>query len=128
MLLLQILSGSKTGSTIPVSLFPFSIGRSPSSHFSVSDPGLWEQHADIRLESPANVVLTVAPNALAMVNNESVTKSVLRNGDIVSLGSTRFQIFLSPARVGNFRTREVLTWIGFGLLCIVQIALIYSLL
>ena len=42
--------------------------------------------------------LTTAPNALASVNSQPVQTAVLRNGDIITLGSAKLQFWLGAAR------------------------------
>jgi len=73
-------------------------------------------------------VLKVHPHAGATVNDQVVQQALLRNGDVIEIGTVKIRFWLSESRRLGLRTREVLTWAAFAALCAGQVALIYRLL
>jgi hypothetical protein len=73
-------------------------------------------------------VLTAEANCFVAVNAAAVQETVLRNGDVIEAGSLKLQFWLSETRQVGLRLRESLTWVAIGLVCLVQVALIYWLL
>lgn len=71
------------------------------------------------------MILEVQDDALAAVNGESITRVILRNGDLITLGGVTIRFNLSPLRQASLAPREWFTWIGVGLLCLAQVAVIY---
>jgi hypothetical protein len=116
------------GSQCEARHFPFVIGRSASAQCRVEEEGVWEQHLRIMLNASEGCVLSVQPEAIAAVNGQMVRETVLRNGDLISMGAIQLRFLLGPTRQHSLRLREWLTWIALGLLCLSQVALIYWLL
>ena len=121
----QILSGKTAGSTWMARRFPVRIGRSISADLQSTDEGVWEDHVQLDLRSQDGFVLTVGPGAFATVNEEHVERAVLRNGDIIGLGSLKLQFWLGEIRQTSLRFREMLTWLGIASISLVQVFLIY---
>ena len=76
----------------------------------------------------AGFVLQARADAPASINGEPAKEGVLRNGDIIQLGSVKLQFWLSPTRQRGLRAREWFVWFGIALVCVGQVALIYWLL
>jgi len=72
--------------------------------------------------------LATAPNALAAVNGEPVQTAILRNGDIITVGSAKFQFWLAAARQRGPHLREAFVWALLVAVTAAQFALIYWLL
>jgi len=125
---LRILSGQKAGSAWVARRFPVCIGRSAASNLQLEEDGVWDQHLRLDFEPAAGIVLRALPNALVTVNEQSVHKAVLRNGDAIGLGSLRIQFWLSETRQSGLHFREGLTWAGITAACLGQVGLIYWLL
>jgi pSer/pThr/pTyr-binding forkhead associated (FHA) protein len=128
MVLLKILSGRMAGTEIVARHFPFRIGRASASDLTLDDPGIWEQHAAMSLDSSKAFLLQTQPDAFAAVNAERTQNSILHNGDVIELGSVKIGFSLSSATQRSLRLREALTWVGIAGLCLAQIFLIYRLL
>ncbi len=128
MVQLRILSGKQAGSIHPIDRFPCVVGRSASVNLRLEEPGVWDQHLRLELKKGEAFTLAVLPGALARVNGQPVEVVVLRGGDIIELGGTRLQFWLSPTRQRSYNAGEFLTWIALALLSAGQIALIYRLL
>ena len=124
MVQLHILSGGSAGAKFDGSRLPVTIGRSDQSDVSLDDPGVWPSHCRIDW-LPEGLVLEVEPDALASVNGEPVPRSLLRNGDLITLGGVTMRFSLSPVRQTSAVLREWLTWIALGALCLGQVAAIY---
>ena len=128
MLLIEIVSGSQAGSSSQAKKFPFCIGRSPTSDLQLSDAGIWDQHAEIRMENPPGLSVTLFPNALGSLNGQAFSAQRICNGDLLQLGSAGLRLGLSPVVLSGYRMREIVVWAGLILLCAFQIWLIYFLL
>ena len=129
MLQFKILSGKKAGADWcwENSRFPIQVGRANSADLSLDDPGVWEKHFEINLEFPDHLTLKTQPDALVTVNGQKVEQTILRNGDLIEIGSVKMRFGFSPVRQRSLRPREILTWIAFTALCLGQVALIYRL-
>ena len=67
----------------------------------------------------------VSPDALVSVNGQRIERGLLRNGDIIEMGSVKLRFGLSPTRQRSLRFREIVTWIALTALCLGQVAIIY---
>jgi pSer/pThr/pTyr-binding forkhead associated (FHA) protein len=127
MLQLKILSGKKAGTEYVARRFPVRIGRAASCDFCLEENGIWDHHADIAFDPAEGFIAVTQPNARLYVGGQPVERAVLRNGDVLEIGSARVQFWLSPTAQGRFVVREAVVWSALALLCIVQIALVYLL-
>jgi len=123
----KILSGKKAGSLWDARRFPFQIGRAANADLQVEEPGVWDDHLEVSLGADGFAV-AVHPNALLSINGHPVQTALLRNGDLIELGSVKLQFWLSPAPQRGQRAREAFVWAMISLVCLAQIALIYWLL
>ena len=105
--------------------FPVTIGRASSNDLRLLEPGIWDQHVEIDLELPHTFSLTTLQSSHATINDQPVRQAALRHGDVIGLGSLKLLFTLSPPAQRGLRWREWLVWLGFGLLCLGQIALVY---
>jgi pSer/pThr/pTyr-binding forkhead associated (FHA) protein len=128
MIQLKILSGKKAGGQTAVRRFPFRIGRAPGNDLQLDDDGVWNQHLVLEFQKKENFNLTTAPEALTTVNGTPVQNTVLRNGDIIALGSARLQFWLAAARQRGLRFREGFVWALLIFVTLGQFILIYRLL
>jgi hypothetical protein len=92
----------------------------------LDEPGVWQRHfvIDWRAEG---LILEAEPEALLSINDTSVQRALLRNGDIITLGASKIRFSFSPVRQSSLAPREWLTWIALGALCLGQVALVYEL-
>jgi pSer/pThr/pTyr-binding forkhead associated (FHA) protein len=126
MIQLNILSGKKAGNQTVVRHFPFRVGRARENDLPLDDDGVWENHLALEFQKKEGFKLSPAPNALAAVNGKSVEeKTILRNGDIITLGSAKIQFWLAPARQHSLRLRESFVWTLLLIVTLGQIVLIY---
>ena len=125
MVRLEILRGKAAGTDTVARRFPFVIGRSATAHLRLEDAGVWEQHLSIDLQSPDGFLLRTHPGALTSLNGEPVEQTVLRNGDLIEIGSAQIVFSLSPAAQHDLRLREVFTWLLLLAVTAAQVALIY---
>ncbi len=128
MIQLNILSGKMAGTSWSTRRFPVHIGRSPDDDLQIAEPGVWDDHIQVELQKAEGFVLRSRPDAPASVNGEPAKETLLRNGDVIQIGSTKIQFWLSETRQRGLRVREWLTWMGITLICLGQVALIYWLL
>ena len=125
MIQLTVLNGRQAGTRWVARRFPSQIGRSSKSHLCLDDDGVWDQHFQLAIRPEEGAVLFSGSAAFTAVNGHQVRQAVLRNGDLIEIGSVRLLFGLSPTRQYSLRFREVLTWIALGALGFGQVAVIY---
>ena len=124
----NILSGQKAGTAWMARRFPVRIGRVATADLQLEESGVWDQHLQLDFNPADGFVLSAQPNALATVNGQPVQQTILRNGDVIQLGSLKLQFWLGEARQTGLRLRETLTWTTIAGIALGQIALVYWLL
>jgi hypothetical protein len=127
MIQFDVLSGRQAGSRTVVRHFPFQIGRAPGNHLQLDDDGVWDRHVALELQK-GGFNLAVAPGAMAAVNSEPFQNQILRNGDVLTIGSAKLQFWLAAARQRGLRWRELFVWMLPALVTLGQFTLIYWLL
>ena len=72
------------------------VGRAPESDIVVADDLLSRQHATFSSDATHIFIESMAARGLVFVNDAPVleTRAVLRSGDVVSMGHTRFEVLL----------------------------------
>jgi len=125
MVQLDFLSGRERGSARFVRRFPCLIGRNASSDLRAEDPGVWDRHLEIDLDLLRGFVLKALPEALVCVNGQPTGQIVLKNGDLVEIGSLKIRFWLERPRQRSLAVREFLTWLALSGLSLGQLALIY---
>jgi len=125
---LHILAGKQAGSQSVVRRFPFRIGRAGDNDLQLTDDGAWDQHLTLEFHRREGFRLVTAPNALVMVNSKPVEMMLLRNGDLITVGSVKLQFWLGAARQRGLRSREGFVWALLLAVLFSQFALIYWLL
>lgn len=128
MIELRILAGEQAGGQSVVRRFPFRIGRAGGNELQLTDDGVWDQHLTLEFHRREGFKLVPALNALAMVNSKPVEASLLRSGDVITVGSAKLQFWLATARQRGLRLREQVVWMLLLLVVLGQFALIYWLL
>ncbi|HXR03834.1 MAG TPA: FHA domain-containing protein [Verrucomicrobiae bacterium] len=127
MIQLNVLSGNKAGHQTVARRFPFHIGRAAGNELQLDDAGVWDQHLVLAFQRDSGFTLTAESNALASVNRQPVQTAVLRNGDLITLGSVQLQFWLAAARQRGLRTSEVCVWTLIVGVTALQVALVYCL-
>jgi hypothetical protein len=124
---LHILSGNKADSEIVVRHFPFVIGRGDGAQLALDEAGVWEQHMQIDFQSGAGFSFRARSDAPALVNGERAEGGMLRNGDLIELGSAQLRFWLARTEQKSLRWREALTWCALLALFAAQATLIFLL-
>lgn len=128
MVQLRHLSGAKASESVSFSRFPISIGRGADCGLVLSEPGVWEQHCELRFDRSEGFSIHALGEAILHVNGNSVPSARLRNGDQLELGGARLQFWLSPTRQKSVAFREAVFWCGLALLATFEWILIWWLL
>jgi pSer/pThr/pTyr-binding forkhead associated (FHA) protein len=128
MIQLDILSGKRAGAQSVVRRFPFRIGRTAQNDLQLEEDGVWDQHLVLEFQKQEGFNLSTVANALAVVNGQPVQKTILRNGDIITLGSARLQFWLAAAQQRGLRFSENFVWALLIFVTLGQFILIYWLL
>ena len=124
MIQLQIVSGKQAGSDVTVREFPFVIGRGTAAGLRLDDAGVWDSHLEIRFDRRNGFSFQAGPNALTLVNGERVETGVMRNGDVIELGSAQLRFWLARTQQKTLQVREALTWTALFAIFALQIGLI----
>jgi len=124
---LQFLNGAKAGTQWVACRLPFSVGRSAQDDLRIENDGVWDRHARVELRDRQRAVLIASEQARTSVNGQPIQEAILRNGDVLQIGSVHLQFGFSPVAHRDLRFREALTWIGIALMALVQVALVYVL-
>jgi pSer/pThr/pTyr-binding forkhead associated (FHA) protein len=125
MIQLHVLSGKQAGSRVAASRFPFRIGRDPQNDLPLDDDGVWDRHIVVEFQRKEGFRLEAAPEAIASVNSKPAGDALLRNGDIITLGSAKLQFWIAPARQRGLRLRENFVWALLLLVALGELVLIY---
>jgi len=120
----EILAGRQAGTTWVARRFPVRVGRAPANNLRLDDAGVWAEHLELAFDPAAGFALTVRPDALASVNGQPCQSAVLRNGDVVEVGSARLRFWLSPTRQARLGLRETAVWLALVAVAVGQIGLI----
>lgn len=115
------------GASVPMAHFPFVLGRAAAASLQLSEPGIWETHAQVEFDRSEGFILRNLPPAITRVNDEPVESARLKNGDVIELGSARLRFWLAAPRAKSWRLREAATWLAMLALVAVQIVLIRAL-
>lgn len=121
----RFLTGKMAGHSIEASHFPFTLGRSAKMDFRIEEPGVWDEHAELRLEADDAFALTLKGGAKGSVNGHPIEKANLRNGDTVELGGAKLQFYLAETRLKDWSWPERMLWGFVGLVVISQVLLFY---
>lgn len=124
MIQLQILSGKQAGGDIVVRRFPFIVGRGADADLKLDDAGIWDRHAEIELRRKEGFFVAARGEASVGINGERAEARMLRNGDVLEMGSVQLRFWLAPGRQKTLRLREALTWTALITLFVAQIGLI----
>lgn len=125
MIQLHVLSGKMAGCRVAASRFPFRIGRALQNDLLLEDDGVWDQHVTLEFRKKEGFRLATAPEAIATVNTKPAADILLRNGDVVTLGSAKLQFWIAPARQRSLRLRENFVWALLLLVALSELFLIY---
>ena len=125
MIELHILAGKRAGSRSVVRHFPFHVGRANGNDLQLNDDGTWDRHLTFEFHRREGFKLVSTQNALVMVNSKPVQAALLRNGDVITLGSAKLQFWLAAARQRGLREKFVWALLLAVVLC--QFVLIYRL-
>jgi hypothetical protein len=107
--------------------FPFYVGRATTCDLSLDEPGVWDKHFQIDLDSTRDFVLVSDPITSVVIEGKTIQQAALRSGDTIEIGLAKILFALSPTCQKSLALREWLTWIALAGLCLGQVVLIYQL-
>lgn len=128
MVQLCVISGKMAGDNLVVRHFPFSIGRAAENDFCLDDDGVWDQHLRLGFQKGEGFTLQTVSDAFVAINEQPQTLARLRNGDIISFGSSKIQFWLAPVEQKSLRLREIGVWLLLAAITSGQIFLLLHLL
>jgi len=107
MVQLKILSGKMAGATWVARRFPVRVGRSPGADLQLEEDGVWDEHFEIILDPTTGFVLETHPDAQVSANGQPVQSAVLRNGDLIEIGSMKMRFWLTETRQRALRVSRI---------------------
>jgi len=128
MIQFDVLSGKKAGAQLVARRFPVRVGRAVENEIRLEEDGVWDQHCVVQIKGREGFAVTAAGNALMSVNSHPVQSAILRNGDLIELGSVKLRFWLAPTRRRGLKFREGLVWALLVAVVLSQFGLIYWLL
>jgi len=126
MVRLRVLAGSSAGLCFDAAQLPIRVGRGSGHDLTLDEPGVWPGHCLITREQN-DLLIQAGPEALVSVNDAPVQQTLLRNGDIISLGAVKLRFGFVPVRQRPLRGRECLIWMALAGLVACEIGVAYSL-
>ena len=126
MIYLQLLSGKKAGERAVAAHFPFRIGRASQNDLTLEDDGVWDQHLALEFLEKDGFQLSTTANAISAVNGKPIEKAILRNGDVITLGSAKIQFWLAPAPQRGLLLRENFVWALLVLVTVAQFIILFT--
>lgn len=125
MIELRFLNGKQAGTSWSARRFPVRLGRSQQVELQILEDGVWDHHAELRLDQGQGFILRGVAQGAVLVNGKPVSEAPLRNGDQISLGSAKLQFWMSRTEQKNSSVQEVLFWLALFGICVGQLGLIY---
>jgi pSer/pThr/pTyr-binding forkhead associated (FHA) protein len=89
---------------------PWRIGRSSASDLRLDRPGVWDAHAILENAPDTRVAIRAVSDGIVAVNHVPLREAVLRNGDIVTLGSVQMEFRVSPTAGRTGRETASAMW------------------
>ena len=121
---LEILTGKPAGTRLSVQQFPIRIGRAESAHVRLQQAGVWDHHLELDFDPQQGFLLVTQQGALAAVNGQPETTTILRNGDSITIGAAQIRFWLGETRQTTLRFREWAIWMLLAAVVLAQIGLI----
>lgn len=112
---------------VPVTGFPFVVGRSPEASFRLVAPGVYDEHLRFELRPDEGLVVSAGQGALASVGGELLQSRRLRQGEEITFGPFTVRVLLGPPERRSLRVWEVLLWVTLGAVLALQVYLIQDL-
>jgi pSer/pThr/pTyr-binding forkhead associated (FHA) protein len=96
---------------MPLTRYPFTIGRAADNGIRLDAPGVWDRHLTLELHRREGLVAVPAEGAITRLGDELVEgRRRLRNGDELVIGPTQIQVLLAPPRRRSLRVWDVILW------------------
>ncbi|MFL5374579.1 MAG: FHA domain-containing protein [Myxococcales bacterium] len=102
---LVVLAGPRVGLEVPVTEHEVTIGRGAENLVVLPDISVSRQHALLRRENGAYILLDQASGNGTRLNGKPVTRSQLRSGDRIALGDSIVQ-FVDPNEATSPKAKE----------------------
>ena len=87
-----ILTGDRRGEQVTVTEEPMTIGCGATCDVRIIDPEMAQTHAEIRHQPGGPTIHDLGSMNRILVNHREVRESVIKHGDLVELGRTRFLV------------------------------------
>jgi pSer/pThr/pTyr-binding forkhead associated (FHA) protein len=103
MIMLRVLEGQEVGRGYPLAKLPVTLGRDALCDVSIVDGRLSRQHSMIFYFNPDFYIKDLGSTNGTFVNTMRIKQQVLKNGDEIKIGSTRFEFILTVSEPGAGR-------------------------
>jgi EAL domain-containing protein (putative c-di-GMP-specific phosphodiesterase class I) len=102
----SLVEGGRQLRRITVFPFPFRVGRLPGSNLSLSSDSVSKEHAELSLYDGQLWVRDLGSKNGTFVNSERVSKSVLREGDILHVAQVEFRLGRQEIERADLKSME----------------------
>ncbi len=127
MFLITLLSGRLAGRFVEIRSLPFRVGRAAENDMILEEKGVRALHVEFIREGNA-CLLKCQESASMILNGQTSTEAVLRNGDYIEIGSVKLRFDLAPVVLLDLRGREMVVWAFVVAVFLVQFWVVYRLL
>jgi len=93
---LEVVDRSGKTFMVPMGVLPFSVGRSPENHLTLTHPSISREHAVFEALGDDVVLVDRGSRNGVHVNGKTVSRKALRPGDSVRLGSVEMLLCRAP--------------------------------
>ena len=100
--------------------FPFVVGRGSECDLTVTSPGVFTRHVELRPGETGLIEITPLGDALVLVDDRPVNGYRLKNGERFRCGSAEFQFGLVPSKLRKLAGKEALFWLSAATLASLQ--------
>lgn len=94
---LTLVDESMAGTEMVARHFPFRLGRSSGMDWTIERPGVWDNHAELRVDGAVVQVAAIGAAAVRVNGRTISSPTPLRSGDLVELGSVKVRVALVAA-------------------------------
>ncbi len=91
---LKVMEGDEPGREYPLGKTRTTVGRGHAADISISDPEVSRQHAAVELYGDRLIIKDLQSTNGTFVNQLGVRVSYIKDGDVVQIGNTRFQVVI----------------------------------
>ena len=122
---LTVVSGNKPSTTVRMSRFPFTIGRSDAD-FCLADPGVWDTHFRIEITPGHRFFLRAVEGRIVTIDGVDAPAKTIPDGATIGCGSAYLRFQLAPTEPRDLRFQALAVWAVLGLIVLVELGILVA--